>query len=244
MRFLSAIWSNLALITYAVPVETLEPCLPPGCTADLGWEGKAHVSLVAFDFLKTRVLGIGWPGFRNFPEINLRAYVRHNATGDRGVTFIRELVPSRIIAAMARWTYNEPYASAPMQSKITRNQDTIQVDHGIDFNGRRQHIQVRGQLPCAATSEDGLERFFTQQRWGFNRSRSNNLIRYEVVHPLWNCYQVQSWQLDWDFAAAYGRQWAILQDLAPSYVLLAEGSNVEVRVGKREESSSTILKAF
>jgi len=58
------------------------------------------VSLVAFDVRDTRVRGVAWPGLRDFPEVNLRFYVRE---GDRrGVVFIRELVPSRAVALVAR----------------------------------------------------------------------------------------------------------------------------------------------
>ncbi|HTG49386.1 MAG TPA: DUF2071 domain-containing protein, partial [Gemmatimonadales bacterium] len=77
-----------------MPDEALAPHLPPGLALDR-WEGHAFVSLVAFDFLDTRVGGIPWPGFTAFPEVNLRFYVRE---GDRrGVVFIAELVPSRMV---------------------------------------------------------------------------------------------------------------------------------------------------
>jgi hypothetical protein len=77
----------------------------------------AFVSMVMFDFLQTRVQGVRWPGCVNFPEINLRFYVRH--AGQRGVCFVRELVPRRLIAWIARTIYNEPYQVARMQSEIT-----------------------------------------------------------------------------------------------------------------------------
>ena len=81
MAFLTARWSNLCLFTYAVPPALLRSRVPPGLELDRreGLEGEAFVSLVAFDFLETRVLGVPWPGFREFPEINLRFYVRRPA---------------------------------------------------------------------------------------------------------------------------------------------------------------------
>src|SRR3954469_20731239 len=111
MPFLTARWSNLCLLTYAVPPALLEPRLPPGLDLDLR-DGQAFVSLVAFDFLDTRVLGVPWPGFRNFPEINLRFYARRG--DERGVVFVREWVPQRLVAWLARTLYNEPYAAAAM----------------------------------------------------------------------------------------------------------------------------------
>ena len=66
--FLSARWSNLILITYAVPPELLRPYLPDGIALDTR-DGQSFASLVAFDFLDTRVLGVPWPGFRTFAEM-------------------------------------------------------------------------------------------------------------------------------------------------------------------------------
>src|SRR3954447_19559316 len=93
--FLTAQWRNLFLATYAVPPALLEKRLPPGLALDLR-DGHAFVSLVAFEFLDTRVLGVGWRGSRDFAELTLRFYARHGS--ERGVVFIREFVPQRLIA--------------------------------------------------------------------------------------------------------------------------------------------------
>ena len=55
--------------------RAVRPHLPPGTELDRR-DGSAWCSLVGFQFLDTRVLGVGWPGFRHFPEWNLRFYVR------------------------------------------------------------------------------------------------------------------------------------------------------------------------
>src|SRR5688572_29057707 len=109
--FLTARWTDLFLATYAVPPALLEPRLPPGLALDTR-DGQAFVSLVAFQFLDTRVLGIPWPGYRHFAELNLRFYVRQGT--ERGVVFLREFVPQRFVAWVARWVYNEPYLAAPL----------------------------------------------------------------------------------------------------------------------------------
>src|SRR5262249_34292929 len=107
--FLTANWINLFVVTYAVPPEILKPFLWPGLSLDLRG-GDAFVSLVVFDFSDTRVRGISWPGYRNFPELNLRFYVRQGT--ERGVVFIREIVGKRLVAWIARTLYNEPYRIA------------------------------------------------------------------------------------------------------------------------------------
>jgi uncharacterized protein len=73
--FLTAEWRHLCLVTYAVDAALLMPRLAPGLELDTR-EGRAFVSLVAFDSLNTRVKGVKWPWHVNFPEINLRFYVR------------------------------------------------------------------------------------------------------------------------------------------------------------------------
>ena len=103
---------ELVLATYPVAPALLERRLPPGLSLDLR-DGQAFVSLVAFDFLDMCVLGRSWPGYRNFPELNLRFYV-HDGEG-RGVVFIREFVPHRLVAWLARVLYNEPYLAAPIE---------------------------------------------------------------------------------------------------------------------------------
>src|ERR1700724_1878896 len=102
--FLTARWSNLFLATYAVPPALLEKRLPPGLHLDTR-DGNAFVSLVAFEFLDTRVLGVPWPGYRNFPELNLRYYVRRGP--ERGVVFLREFVGLHLVSWIARNVFNE-----------------------------------------------------------------------------------------------------------------------------------------
>ena len=77
--------------------------------------------MVGFRFLDTRVLGIPIPGHRDFDEVNLRFYVRRRGEDGewrRAVVFVRELVPRRAIATVARWFYNEPYTAVPMRHEF------------------------------------------------------------------------------------------------------------------------------
>src|SRR3989442_9486339 len=113
--FLTARWSKLAILTWEAPPALLEPHLPAGLELDRR-DGAAFASLVAFDFLDTRVLGIPWPGFTRFPEVNLRFYVRRGER--RGVVFIREFVPQAIVAWLARALYHEPYLGAPLERSV------------------------------------------------------------------------------------------------------------------------------
>lgn len=235
MRFLTARWANLAMLHYAVPEPWLTPYLPPGCVADTSLDGRAWVSLVGFDFLETRVLGVRWPGLVNFPELNLRVYVRHAPSGDRGVVFVREIVPSRLIAAAARWTYGEPYVALPLVSRVERRAGRLTVEHALEHDGRRSRMKLLAEPEAYLPPHDSPEAWFKEQRWGFNRtSGTRRLRRYEVVHPAWPCHRVDSYELEWDFEGLYGPPWGALQGRRADGVLLAAGSEVDVYVWRSQ----------
>lgn len=223
--FLTADWRYLCLINYAVEPARLLPHLPPGLELDTV-DGRAFVSLVAFDFLNTRVLGIPWPGYRSFPEINLRFYVREGAR--RGVSFIREFVPKRLIAGIARALYNEPYAAVPMRSAVREREGLVEVEHILMARGRAQRIFLSARNIESVPAEDSEAHFFKEHGWGYGRSRSGHLTRYEVRHPLWATYPVERFDLDWEFGAAYGPAWSDLARTEPQSVLLAKGSPIRV----------------
>jgi hypothetical protein len=223
--FLTAQWQHLVLLNYAVAPERLAPYLPHGLTLDL-LHGEAHMSLVAFDFCDTRVLGVPWPGYRRFPEINLRFYVRQ---GDRrGVVFVREYVPKRLIAWIARWLYNEPYVYAPMSSTVTPSGEGVTVEHRLHAGGRAQRLRVEAGGPPVIPVEDAEAHFFKEHSWGFGRTRGGRLLTYEVRHPVWATYPVERVDLDWDWGAVYGSEWADYNDREPRSVYLAQGSAIAV----------------
>lgn len=223
--FLTATWANLVNVTYRVPPALLHDRVPAGVALDVQ-DGHAFVSLVAFDFLNTRVLGVPWPGFRNFPELNLRFYVKHG--DERGVVFYREYVPQRFVAAMARWTYNEPYTAAPMRSVVDRDADSVTFELGVTLAGREHTVRARGRLPTVTESEQSLAHYFKEHRWGFGSGRSGTTHRYEVEHAVWQTYELESLALDVDFGVLYGEQWAFLADAEPYLSLFAVGSPVAV----------------
>jgi uncharacterized protein YqjF (DUF2071 family) len=230
MAFLTARWSNLVLITYAVPPELLQDRLPQELELDTR-AGNAFASLVGFEFLRTRVLGVPWPGYRNFPEINLRFYVRRRGTGERGVMFVREFVPQRLVAWLARRIYNEPYEAAKMVHCVRHieSEARLAADYMMHVNGRWHTISAVGQATATCPPLTSDEHFFKEQRWGFGRGRDGRCIRYEVIHPLWNCHHVEWWKVDLDWASVYGEEWRVMQDAQPCSVVLAQGSQVRVQ---------------
>ena len=221
--FLTAEWLNVAAVTFAADEEQLRPYLPGGATIDT-LEGSPRVSLVAFEFRRTRVRGLAIPGHIAFPEINLRFYVRHG--GERAVVFVRELVPRRAIATVARLLYNEPYQRVPMRCGAQPTEDGgVLVWHRF---GRGSSLTVRG-APDAVVPEDGsAAHWLTDHSLGVGRRRDRRTVLYNVAHPTWALREVTELALEVDFGALYGRRWAWLRDATPSHLSLAVGSRITV----------------
>src|SRR5690606_18853754 len=114
--FLRADWRKLAIANYAVDPELLKPNIPHGTELDL-WNDICYVSLVGFMFQRTRVLGIAVPFHTDFPEVNLRFYVRRKEGDEwrRGVVFIQECVPRAALSFIANTMYGENYRTMPME---------------------------------------------------------------------------------------------------------------------------------
>jgi uncharacterized protein YqjF (DUF2071 family) len=223
--FLTAQWRNLGLVTYAIDPALLQQETPPGCSLDLR-DRSAFVSFVMFDFLDTKVKGIRWPGYVNFPEINLRFYVRRDE--QRGVCFIRELVPKRLIAWIASTIYNEPYIATKMKSNVRVVGDKIEAAHEFWCGDRWHRAKVTAKNEPAYPPAGGVEDFFKEHQWGFGRSRGGARRRYEVQHPIWRIYPGAAAQMDVDFYKVYGQKWAFLNTQPPTSVILAEGSEIAV----------------
>ena len=110
-----------------------------------------------------------WPGFRHFPEVNLRYYVRH---GDqRGVAFVRELVPQRFVVWLARTLYNERYYPARMHNTRDETPERLTMTYHFAWNGRAQTVRVTGTKPPVLPPTDSTEHFFKEHQWGFGTSR-------------------------------------------------------------------------
>lgn len=203
----------------------LEPYCPPGTELDL-LGGEAHISLVAFDFLHTRVRGVAWPGFVNFTEINLRFYARSGER--RGVVFIREYVPKRFVAWLARRLYNEPYRPAPMRSKVVQANGAISASHLLKTSSGNQALKIVAHRTPSVPPPGSVEHHFKEHQWGFGVDRQGRPLTYEVRHPQWQIFPISSYELHWNWSDVYGPEWSFLQDQTPVSVILAAGSEVAV----------------
>jgi len=222
---LTARWSNLVLLTYEVDPALVEPWLPGGVEADLVG-GRALVSLIAFDFLDTRIRGRRIPGFVDFPEINFRTYVRG---GDRlGVVAIRELVPSPLAAAVGRLRFNEPFRAAPIESRTVSMGDELLVEHRWKWKDQGYFLRMTSDQTSVPAAAEAPAHHLLGRRWAYGRSRRGEPKVLRIEHPEWALRRVRTLDFDVDYAALYGPEWAVLNGKQPASTHLAVGSAVSI----------------
>lgn len=232
--FLTARWLDLALVTWQIPAELLRTTLPAGVEPDRlpdDPEGVAYVSFVAFRFLDTRVKGIAVPLHTDFPEVNLRAYVRERGgAGRRGVAFIAELVPKPAIAMVANLLYHEHYRAVPMDVAVRDDGEHHAIDVRIELGERTHAMSLTGASATEVPPADSLEHFFKEHEWGFGSDGDGGVVIYRVHHPIWPVYptSLDRLELAVDFGELYGEPWSVLDRTAPRHVAFAVGSEIAV----------------
>jgi len=235
-RFLTARWKYLAMLSYVAPPEILEPHLPKGTELDL-FNGQAMMSMVGFMFLDTKLKGIPVPFHRNFEEVNLRFYVRRVVDGElrRGVVFIKELVPRRALAWVARTVYNESYVALPMDHRLDTDGETPRgpVSYGWTFEGKRHHMTLTPIGAPALPEQDSEAAFITEHYWGYAVQKDGGTVEYRVTHPPWQVWETMDPEFDCEPARLYGEAFAAPLAAKPTSALLALGSEVTVYAGAR-----------
>lgn len=232
--FLTAEWRKLAMANYVIDPEILKPFVPAGTELDV-WNGRCYVSLVGFCFLNTKLKGLPIPFHRNFPEVNLRFYVRYFDLGEwkRGVVFIKEIVPKPMLTFVARTVYGEPYATMPMRYSIEEINNELLVAYGWKTNEQWYNLRVHATNNPFDFDPKSEEAFITEHYWGYTAHKNGQTSEYGVEHPSWKVYHVTNYAIQVDFGAVYGNTFEFLNGLSPQSVLLAEGSEILVRSGRK-----------
>jgi len=223
--FLTAEWRWLAMINYAIDSDVLRPMVPAGVELD-SFEGVTYVSVVGFLFLNTRVLGVPVPFHRDFEEVNLRFYVRERTPEGwrRGVVFVKEIVPKRAIAAVARSVYGEPYVRLPMAHRMEWPMVRYEWRVARQWNS----LEVRAEGEPALPGPGSFEEFIAEHYWGYTARSDGGTAAYRVEHAQWRVWRVAECSLSCDPEVLYGPAFARALTQPPHSAFLAEGSPVRV----------------
>jgi uncharacterized protein len=232
-------WRHLAMLNYEIDPEVLQPYVPADTELDF-WEGKTYASIVGFQFLNARLMGVRIPFHSNFEEVNLRFYVRRRAEEGwrRGVVFIREIAPRWAVAVTARLLYGENYLSVPMTHKITydieANHEAPQrVEYRWRLRDKNRHVLLETAGHAHSPAVGSHEEFIVEHYWGYSSLPRGRTKEYCVAHRPWRISPATHVEFNCDVAALYGPQFGPFLQGDPASAFWVDGSSVRVYPGKR-----------
>jgi uncharacterized protein len=258
---LTAEWRNLVILNFPVPTDIIKRLAPPGTEPDLH-HGQSYISIVGFLFQNVRLFGLSIPGHTNFPEINLRYYVRRTIGAEirRGVVFASEIVPRRAVSIVANHLYNENYITRPMRSEIQIAGSDLAVEDKVAYAwknpsrkrmplsfkerlGEGSPVVVRPQrdnrlaaqvaAPLALPSPGSLEEFIVEHYWGYTHGRDGRTREYEVAHVPWRVAPAVNVIWNCNIPATYNSPLAEFLTSPPTSAIIAEGSAIQVFRGAK-----------
>jgi uncharacterized protein len=215
------------MMNFLIDPKILEPMVPLGTELDF-YEGETFVSIVGFLFLDTCVLGIPVPLHRDFEEVNLRFYVKRKSIDGwkRGVAFIRELVPRRAIATVARVFYGERYSAMPMRHSIVDDGNSVSVAYEWRRGKKWESLCMQARPELKSVAGGSHEEFITEHYWGYTAGKITS--EYRVDHPRWKIWSASEGSFTANVAELYGAEFVGPLSAIPASQFIAEGSHVQV----------------
>jgi uncharacterized protein YqjF (DUF2071 family) len=233
--FLSAEWRDLVMLNYDVEPRLLSRFVPPGTVLD-SFKGRTYISLVGFRFCHTKLLGcFPVPFHADFDEVNLRFYVRRKEGSDnrRGVVFIAEVVPSRVIATTARLVYGENYTCLPMRHCIATESLKKMAEYQWQVGDQWCRLSAQTVGLPTRPQEGSLEQFITEHYWGYSTRRTHGCLEYHVSHVPWQVWATSQAAFEGEASGLYGGDLSAILQRRPDCAFVADGSPVIVSTGHR-----------
>lgn len=227
--FLKSKWQNIIMVNYEIPSSHLLPYLPKGVELDL-FHGKAYVSLVGFLFKDCRIFKIPIPLMGTFEEINLRFYVVRKVGHElrRGVVFINETVPSKLVAWVANKLYKEHYTSIPTKRDWSFTEERKELMYQWKVQSKWNSIKVNAISQADEMKDGSIEEFIFEHYYGYTKANAARSIEYKINHQRWKINAILDYHVQCDFGAFYGKDFDILSKTTPHSAMRAEGSEISV----------------
>lgn len=209
-------WNDLLFAHWPVAPSQVAPLLPEDLQVDT-FQGSAWLGIVPFWMDRIKIRGIPpVPTARQFPELNLRTYVRDPRTGSQGVYFFSLDAGSLLAVAVARGVYHLPYYWAEMRIEQRSEREFVYYSRRR-FTSRPVLFiaRYRGLGPTRRLVESrpgSLEHFLTERYCLFTYDRGGNLVRANIHHVPWPLEEAEAEIHRNDLAAAIG---ITLPDIAP-----------------------------
>jgi hypothetical protein len=182
-------WNDLLFAHWPVPVAEIARLLPEGLEPDV-FQGSAWLGVVPFWLDRLKVRGLpAIPGMRNFPDLNVRTYVRDVHTHTPGMYFFSLDATNLLAVTLAHTFFHLPYHWAEMRLNQRSERE-------FAFYSRRRFAQqpvifnarYRGLGPTSKLMEGRsgtLEHFLMERSSLFTRNRAGQAVRANLHHIPW-----------------------------------------------------------
>ena len=210
-------WNDLLFAHWPIPAAQMEALLPDWLEADT-FQGSAWLGAVPFWLDRIKIRGVPpIPGLRNFPDLNLRTYVRDQFTGTPGIYCFSVDASNLLAVAVAHMVYHLPYYwrrcgwSSDRSGSLRSTAAGGSRDTQVIFKAR-----YRGLGPTRKTGGDSrrdrFEYFLTERSCLFSTNRAGQPIRANLHHVPWPLEEAEAEIERNDLAAAMGIE---LPDMEP-----------------------------
>jgi uncharacterized protein YqjF (DUF2071 family) len=175
-------WHDLLFAHWAVPAAQLRPLVPSALELE-EFDGSAWLGVVPFLMTGTMLRGLpDVPSFSDFPEINVRTYVRF---GDKpGVWFFSLDADNRLAVLAARFWTGLPYFTARIsmrrgEERVDYYTQRLDSPRGLVFDASYAATSQPAPAPRGS-----IEEWFTE-RYCLYTVDDGRVNRLEIHHPPW-----------------------------------------------------------
>jgi len=175
-------WRHVMLAHWPVPPEVVRGLVPEPLEIDT-YAGGAWVSAVAMKMVDLHLRDLPpVPGTSDFPELNLRTYVRHG--GRAGVYFFSIDAPGWLTDHVAQLVFDMPYLRA--DATLATDGDHVQFDSRRLDAGSAAFVAHYGPLgPAYVTAPGSLDHFLSERYSAFAVARHGAVMRSDLRHAPW-----------------------------------------------------------
>ena len=91
-----------------------------------------------------------------------------------------------------------------------------------------QSFKVTAALKTSEIEKNSETEFITEHYWGYAKVSNTVTNEYQVTHPRWEQYKVESSEIKVDFELVYGKDFEFLNHIKPTSIMLIEGSKITI----------------
>lgn len=192
-------WRHLLYLHWPASPEALRPLVPGELDLDLH-DGRAWVSVVPFQAVRSRVVGLPRQAALDFHEVNVRTYVYRD--GVPGVWFLSMDATSRLAVLGARAALGLPYHHANVSLRL---EDDVLLVRAERLSGIRPQLYAQVQIAetAALCLAETLDHFLVERyvQWSRHLGR---LVQTRIHHAPLQVRGARPLEVDDELVSAAG----------------------------------------